>query len=83
MSSARRRSAGINWRSCQTRSAFRVRIITPRTELDFAGHPSIGTACALVMRQRARPSEPIRLILEENVGPVTVEVAQHDDGFNG
>jgi len=35
------------------------------------------------MRQRARPSEPIRLILEENVGPVTVEVAQHDDGFNG
>src|SRR5262245_9554086 len=61
----------------------RVRIFTPRTELDFAGHPSIGTACALVMRQRARPSEPIRLILEEDVGPVTVEVAQHDDGFNG
>jgi len=26
---------------------FRVRIFTPRAELDFAGHPSVGTACAL------------------------------------
>jgi trans-2,3-dihydro-3-hydroxyanthranilate isomerase len=24
----------------------RVRIFTPRVELDFAGHPSVGTACA-------------------------------------
>src|SRR5215468_1937627 len=33
----------------------RVRIFTPRAELDFAGHPSIGTACALVMKQHVRP----------------------------
>ncbi|PYY11708.1 MAG: hypothetical protein DMG61_18280 [Acidobacteria bacterium] len=26
---------------------FRVRIFTPRVELDFARHPSVGTACAL------------------------------------
>src|ERR1700736_3405723 len=26
---------------------FRVRMFTPRVELDFAGHPSVGTACAL------------------------------------
>ncbi len=50
----------------------RVRIFTPRMELDFAGHPSVGTACALVMQRHVRPSDPMRLILEENVGPVTV-----------
>jgi len=61
----------------------RVRIFTPRAELDFAGHPSVGTACALVMKQHVRPGDPIRLILEENVGPVTVEVAQRNGGFHG
>src|SRR6185312_14657576 len=61
----------------------RVRIFTPRVELDFAAHPSIGTACALVMKQHVRLSEPIRLILEENVGPVTVDVTQRDGGFYG
>jgi trans-2,3-dihydro-3-hydroxyanthranilate isomerase len=61
----------------------RVRIFSPRTELDFAGHPSIGTACALVMKQHVPPNDPIRLILEENVGPVTVDVAQRNGGFHG
>ena len=61
----------------------RVRIFTPRAELDFAGHPSVGTACALVMKQHVRLGNPIRLILEENVGPVTVDVAQRDGGFHG
>src|SRR6202522_467371 len=60
-----------------------VRIFTPRAELDFAGHPTVGTACALVMKQHVRPSDPIRLILEENVGPVTVDVAQRNGGFHG
>ena len=58
----------------------RVRIFTPRTELDVAGHPSVGTACALVMKQHVGPGDPIRLILEENVGPVTVEVARRNGG---
>ena len=61
----------------------RVRIFTPRAELDFAGHPSVGTACALVMKQHVRRRDPIRLILEENVGPVTVDVAQRNGGFYG
>jgi trans-2,3-dihydro-3-hydroxyanthranilate isomerase len=61
----------------------RVRIFSPRTELDFAGHPSVGTACALVMKQHVPPSDPIRLILQENVGPVTVDVAQRNGGFHG
>jgi trans-2,3-dihydro-3-hydroxyanthranilate isomerase len=60
-----------------------VRIFSPRTELDFAGHPSVGTACALVMKQHVRLSDPIRLILEENIGPVTVDVTQRNGGFHG
>ncbi len=64
-------------------STCRVRIFTPRAELDFAGHPTVGTACALVMKQHVRPSDPIRLILQENVGPVTVDVAQRNGGFHG
>src|SRR5438874_13707134 len=61
----------------------RVRIFTPRVELDFAGHPSVGTACALVMKQHVRFSAPVRLILEENAGPVTVDVAHRNGGFHG
>ena len=61
----------------------RVRIFTPRAELDFAGHPTVGTACALVMKQHVGPGDPIRLILEENIGPVTVDVARRHGGFHG
>jgi trans-2,3-dihydro-3-hydroxyanthranilate isomerase len=52
-------------------------------ELDVAGHPSVGTACALVMKQHVGSGDPIRLILEENIGPVTVDVAQRNGGFHG
>jgi len=61
----------------------RVRIFTPRRELDVAGAPSVGTACALVMKQQVPPGDPMRLTLEENVGPVTVDVAQRNGGFYG
>ncbi len=64
-------------------NSFRVRIFTPRVELDFAGHPSVGTACALVMKQHVRTTDPVRLILEENAGPVTVDVAQRSGAFYG
>jgi trans-2,3-dihydro-3-hydroxyanthranilate isomerase len=64
-------------------STCRVRIFTPRAELDFAGHPSVGTACAIVMKQHARLNDPIRLILGENAGPVTVDVAQRNGAFHG
>jgi trans-2,3-dihydro-3-hydroxyanthranilate isomerase len=64
-------------------NTYRVRIFTPRTELDVAGHPSIGTACALVMQQHVGLDDPIRLILKENVGPVTVDVARRNGGFHG
>jgi trans-2,3-dihydro-3-hydroxyanthranilate isomerase len=64
-------------------STYRVRIFSPKTELGFAGHPSVGTACALVMKQRVQTADPVRLILEENVGPVTVDVAQRNGVFHG
>src|ERR1700683_428387 len=62
---------------------YRVRIFTPRAELDFAGHPTIGTACALVMKQCVQTVDSIRLILEENIGPVMVDVAQRNGGYHG
>jgi trans-2,3-dihydro-3-hydroxyanthranilate isomerase len=61
----------------------RVRIFTPRAELGFAGHPTIGTACVLVMKQHVPLGDPIRLILEEGVGPVPVDVGQRNGGFHG
>ena len=64
-------------------NTYRVRIFTPRTELDFAGHPTIGTACALVMKERVQTADPIRLILEENIGPVMVDVARRNGGHRG
>jgi trans-2,3-dihydro-3-hydroxyanthranilate isomerase len=72
-------------------NSYRVRIFTPRAELNFAGHPTIGTACALVMKQNARTvsvsgipeNDPVRLILEENIGTVMVDVAQRNGGFHG
>jgi len=64
-------------------STCRVRIFTPRAELDFAGHPTVGTACALVMKAHVKPGAPQTLILEENIGPVCVEVSQQDGVFHG
>jgi trans-2,3-dihydro-3-hydroxyanthranilate isomerase len=64
-------------------STCRVRIFSPRAELDFAGHPTVGTACALVMQDKDRCADPIRLTLEENIGPVTVDVARRDGGLYG
>ncbi|MDF2772477.1 MAG: phenazine biosynthesis protein PhzF family [Geminicoccaceae bacterium] len=64
-------------------NACRVRIFTPKAEVDFAGHPTVGTACALVMKHHVQPTDPQTLILEENVGPVTVEVGRRDGVFHG
>lgn len=49
--------------------ARRVRIFTPGGELPFAGHPTVGTACALAMAGHTEVGE---VILEEGVGPVAV-----------
>lgn len=54
----------------------KVRIFTPGKELDFAGHPTLGTA--FVLLDEGLVSRTTRnFLLEENVGAVAVQV---DDG---
>jgi trans-2,3-dihydro-3-hydroxyanthranilate isomerase len=50
----------------------RVRIFTPAREIPFAGHPTVGTAIALVMLGQSGGGT--KLVLEEGVGPITVTV---------
>lgn len=60
---------------------FRLRIFTPRKELPFAGHPTLGTAFVLAHAGYIPPHGPCRPIrLEEGVGVVTVE-AEFEDGL--
>lgn len=59
----------------ETGGAARVRIFTPGVEVPFAGHPTVGTAIFLAAQLDVAPREgTITLVLEENVGPVPVEV---------
>ncbi len=46
-----------------------VRIFTPATELDFAGHPNVGTALVLAWRMERRPE---RMVFEEKAGLVPI-----------
>jgi len=52
---------------------FRVRIFTPSRELDFAGHPTIGTAFALARAGKIAPGKA-RVVLGEGIGPVPVDL---------
>lgn len=53
----------------------RVRIFTPGGEVPFAGHPTIGTAIVLAAIGEIPVAEgSARIVLEENVGPVPVEI---------
>ena len=56
-------------------STARVRIFTPGGEIDFAGHPTVGTACALAYTQ---PGQPKEMRLEENIGVVAVTLQEKD-----
>lgn len=60
-----------------------VRIFTPRAEVPFAGHPNVGTACALVMRGHVGGGDAHTLIFEEGIGPVTVDVERHGETLRG
>jgi trans-2,3-dihydro-3-hydroxyanthranilate isomerase len=57
------------------RHTRRVRIFTPRTELPFAGHPTVGTAAVLSSRGLIEtPGSTAAVVFEEGVGPVTVQI---------
>ena len=52
----------------------RVRIFTPAREIPFAGHPTVGTAIALVELGLVGAGGESKLVLEEGVGPIPVTV---------
>ena len=55
---------------------WRVRIFTPAAELPFAGHPTVGTASALVHAGLVPVSgDHVRVTLHEGLGPIPVDVA--------
>ena len=61
---------------------FRVRIFTPRKELPMAGHPTIGTAFALLKEGRIRLDGAEALVrFEEGVGPIPVSIVNAKDRF--
>lgn len=55
----------------------RLRIFTPAAEMPFAGHPTLGTVCALVRAERIPPA-PCTFALEENVGAVAIRLERAD-----
>lgn len=57
------------------RHTRRVRIFTPKMELPFAGHPTVGTAAVLARLGLLQISGgATTIVLEEGVGPITVEI---------
>jgi trans-2,3-dihydro-3-hydroxyanthranilate isomerase len=61
----------------------RVRIFTPRAELAFAGHPTVGTAVVLARELGAKAAPPAELVLEEGAGPVAVRLIRSGDAVTG
>jgi len=51
----------------------RVRIFTPRSEMAFAGHPTVGSSFVL-LDEGIVPRESKRFTLEEKIGPVPIRV---------
>ena len=64
------------------RHRARLRIFTPRRELPFAGHPTVGTAILLGLRADT-PADAMAFGLEENIGivPCVVETRGEDRGY--
>ena len=58
--------------------ARRIRIFTPGAELPFAGHPTVGTACALVMSNHCAAGD---FVLEEGLGPVSVSTTEEGGAY--
>ena len=58
---------------------YRVRIFTPAAELPFAGHPTVGTAHALMEAGLIRPKHGA-LVQECGAGPINLKVEELPDG---
>lgn len=57
-----------------------LRIFTPGRELPFAGHPTVGTAVLLALRDAAEGRAADVLMLEEKVGPIACAVSAAGGG---
>lgn len=64
-----------------THHSAAIRIFTPRHELPFAGHPTVGTAIAIAEREAGTRTEgqTAIVVLEEQVGPVRCAVTVGED----
>jgi predicted PhzF superfamily epimerase YddE/YHI9 len=58
---------------------YRLRIFTPRSELPFAGHPTLGSAHAVLESGRVVPRSSGRLVQECSIGLVELTVGQTGD----
>lgn len=58
-----------------------IRIFTPRSELPFAGHPTVGSAVLIAMQDGIKEGECKSIILEEKVGPVPCRVECTDGRY--
>lgn len=56
-----------------------IRIFTPKNELPFAGHPTVGTAVLLATLDGLEAGHDVNLVLEEKVGPVSCSVTRNGD----
>lgn len=59
---------------------YRLRIFTPRSELPFAGHPTLGSAHAILEAGRATPREGGRLVQQCNIGLVNISIEEGPAG---
>lgn len=57
----------------QPGATYKLRIFSPRNELDFAGHPTLGSAFAALEGKRVFPTDG-KIIQECGVGLVTLHV---------
>ncbi len=57
-----------------------VRIFTPKQEIPMAGHPTIGTAAAILGNGLLKPKQASRLLFDEGVGQIRVDIGNPDTG---
>jgi len=60
---------------------YKVRIFTPRKEIPFAGHPSIGTAHALIEEDTIAVKEGVTTVRQElGIGVLPIKIKRNEDG---
>jgi len=60
---------------------YKVRIFTPKNEMPFAGHPTLGS-CAVWLHAGNTPKDKGVVIQECNIGLVSVDIASEPPAFN-